>query len=293
MKRIGLEILLAFLLMSVTVSMQAQDHPSIVVESIVLNSVSNTPLSYVNIGIANKNIGTVSGVDGKFSLSLPDSLANEKITISMIGYESKLLSVSELQNGNGSILLSPSAIELHPAEVIAKKLKAKKIGKSSGVGVTFAVGVLEAGGEIGAVMKMPGKKKSFLKDFNFKITGNKPDSVVFRLNLYYVEKDCFTNILNDNIYFTLHKGVTGDICVDLSPYQIVVDRDILASIEFLEIYAPEVEFDEDDPNRYFYGDINIAGGFVGPKSYMRPTSQGVWEKVPLSISPCFWMTVLQ
>ena len=293
MKRVGLKLLFVLLLMAEGMLMQAQDHQSIVVESIVLDSVSHTPLCYVNIGIANKNIGTISGVDGKFSLSLPDSLANETVTFSMIGYSTKLLSVSELQNENRNILLSPSVIELRPAEVTAKKLKAKKIGKSSGVGVTFAVGVLEAGGEIGAVMKMPGKKKSFLKDFNFKITGNKPDSAVFRLNLYYVEKDRFTNILNDNIYFTLHKGVTGDICVDLSPYQIVVDRDILASIEFLEIYAPEVEFDEDDPNRYFYGDINIAGGFVGPKSYMRPTSQGVWEKVPLSISPCFWMTVLQ
>jgi len=292
MKRVGLKLLFAFLLMSGSVLMQAQDHPSIVVESFVPDSVSHAPLCYVNIGIANKNIGTVSGLDGKFSFLVPDSLANEKVTFSMIGYSTKLLSVSELQNGNGSILLSSSVIELRPAEVIAKKFKAKKIGKSSGVGVTFAVGVLEAGGEIGAVMKMPGKKESFLKDFNFKITDNKPDSAVFRLNLYYVEKDGFVNILKDNIYFTLHKETIGDISIDLSPYQIVVDRDILASIEFLEIYAPEVEFDEDDPNRYFYGDIDIAGSFVGPKSYMRQTSQGVWEKVPMSISPCFWMTVL-
>ena len=293
MKQIGLKLLLVLLLMASRVTVQAQDRPSIVVESFVLDSVSNAPLGYVNIGIANKNIGTVSGVDGKFSLALPDSLANEQITFSMIGYSTKLLSVSELQNGNRIVLLSPSVIELRPAEIAAKKLKAKKIGKSSGAGVVFSVGVLDAGGEIGAVMKMPSKKESFLKDFNFKITGNNPDSVVFRLNLYSVEKDGFINILNDNIYFTLHKGVTGNIRVDLSPYQIVVDGDILVSIEFLEIFAPEVEFDEDDPSRYFYGDINIAGSFVGPKSYMRQTSQGEWEKVPMSISPCFWMTILQ
>ena len=293
MKRVGLKLLFAFLLMAGTVSIQAQDHQPITVESVVLDSVSHTPLCYVNIGIANKNIGTVSDVDGKFSLSLPDSLANEQITFSMIGYSNKLLSVNELQKGSGNIFLSPSVIELHPVEIVSKKLKSKKIGKSSGVGVTFAVGVLDAGGEIGAVMKIPNKKKSFLKDFNFRITANGTDSAVFRLNLYYVEKDGFTNILNDNIYFTLQKGVTGDICVDLSPYQIVVDRDILVSIEFLEIHAEKIEFVENDDNRNFHGDIYIAGGFVGPKSYMRPTSQGVWEKVPLSVSPCFWMTVLR
>ncbi len=291
MKRIKLYIML--LLTMEAVMVQAQDHPSIVVESIVLDSASHTPLSYVNIGIANKNIGTVSGVDGKFSLAVPDSLAQERIMFSMIGYSNKSLIVSELQNENGKVFLSPTVIELNAVEITAAKMKAKKVGKSSGVGVYFSVGVLDFGGELATVIKMPKRKKSFLKDFNFKVTSNNPDSALFRVNLYYFENDVFKNILDENIYFKLYKGTTGDICVDLSPYNIVVDRDVLVSIEFLEIYAPEVEFDEDDPNRYFYGDINFAGGFVGPKSYMRPTSQGEWEKVPLSVAPCFWMTILQ
>ena len=88
----------------------AQNTTPIVIESYIVDSISNTPLSYVNIGITNKNIGTVSGFDGKFSITLPDTLSNENITFSMIGYSNKVLGVKELQNSNDTISYPPKLL---------------------------------------------------------------------------------------------------------------------------------------------------------------------------------------
>ena len=73
------------------------------------------------------------------------------------------------------------------------------------------------------------------------------------------------------------------------PYQIVVDKDIFVSIELLVIYAPDIKFDKNDINRFFYDRINVSAKQMG-SSYMRNTSHGQWSKV--SGSPCFWLTVL-
>lgn len=267
----------------------AQSKPSVVIESVVLDSVSKNPLCYVNIGITDKNIGTVSNLDGIFSLEVPDSLADEKITFSMIGYSNRELSISEINN-DSVVFLSPSVIELKPAEITSKKLKERKTGNTFGNGVAIAVNAIDAGGEIGTVIKMPNNKKSYLKDFNFNISANNPDSAVFRLNLYYIENETFINIVDDNIYFTLHNGTTGDISIDLSQYQIVVDRDIFTSIELLEIHVSDVQFEENDPDRFFYDRINVSASLIGTKTYIRQTSQGKWNKK--SFSPCFWMTIL-
>ena len=53
----------------------------------VIDAEENLALSYVNIGILNKNTGTVSGKNGSFKLRLSDAVKKEdKIIFSHIGY---------------------------------------------------------------------------------------------------------------------------------------------------------------------------------------------------------------
>ena len=52
------------------------------------DGVSQKPIFLANIGIPNRIIGTLSNDSGEFKIVIPDSLKEEKLKISVIGYES-------------------------------------------------------------------------------------------------------------------------------------------------------------------------------------------------------------
>lgn len=78
-----LSLLSVFLIFSGLTTFAQTGH-KFLVESILLDSIENTAVSYANIGISGKNIGTVSNIDGLFDLSIPDSLTDEKTSISRL-----------------------------------------------------------------------------------------------------------------------------------------------------------------------------------------------------------------
>jgi hypothetical protein len=47
-----------------------------------VKSEANSPLQYVNIGIKNKNIGTISDEKGDFSITIDNTRINELLTFS-------------------------------------------------------------------------------------------------------------------------------------------------------------------------------------------------------------------
>ena len=75
----------------------------------IKDSENNSTLEYVNIGIVNKNTGTVSNSKGIFSLKLNEKVSlNDTIVFSHVGYESKKIVVNQLKSTNNSIVLKPS-----------------------------------------------------------------------------------------------------------------------------------------------------------------------------------------
>src|SRR6187455_2270243 len=82
---------------------------------IVKDSVSSKPLSYVNIGIVNKDVGTVSDKDGKFSITIDEKFNNDSLRISIVGYETRIFKISEFKSsvsGDGEIKLREYVHEL-------------------------------------------------------------------------------------------------------------------------------------------------------------------------------------
>ena len=93
---------------------------------------NKTLLQYVNIGIANKGVGTVSNYNGIFSLKLTEKIKeNDTITFSHIGYKTKKIVLTELNQSNNSIELEPEINNLNEIVVKFVKPKAKKFGRSS------------------------------------------------------------------------------------------------------------------------------------------------------------------
>ncbi|MDR0742990.1 MAG: carboxypeptidase-like regulatory domain-containing protein, partial [Tannerella sp.] len=68
------------------------------------------PIHYVSVGILNTTIGTVSNQDGIFQLTLPDSLRQQKVRFSHIGYESMELTLPEDENMD--LALKPQVVSL-------------------------------------------------------------------------------------------------------------------------------------------------------------------------------------
>ncbi|MCF2447401.1 carboxypeptidase-like regulatory domain-containing protein [Dyadobacter sp. CY345] len=55
-------------------------------KGVLVDEKDRTPLSYVNIGVLNKSLITISNTTGRFSLNLKEENLTDKLQISRIGY---------------------------------------------------------------------------------------------------------------------------------------------------------------------------------------------------------------
>ncbi|HSI71482.1 MAG TPA: carboxypeptidase-like regulatory domain-containing protein [Gillisia sp.] len=99
----------------------------------VLSLENNTPLPYVNIGIPNKSLGTVSNEDGYFSIKLPKEIRQkDTLVFSYIGYDSKRFALADLKNtSNWEIILEPAENLLQEVVLENKKFKEKRLGRTT------------------------------------------------------------------------------------------------------------------------------------------------------------------
>jgi hypothetical protein len=241
------------------------------ISGIVSNENSKTPVKYVNIGIAGKNIGTVCNFEGKYSLTADSQYDNDILLFSSIGYMPFSIKIADLRKKeNQNVSMKEMAYEL--GEVIIRP----KIFKQQTLGVTSHYKCVSAGFkdnlfgyELGVLMKV--KKTAFLKSVNINIASCTFDSIFYRLNIYKVAGDMrFENILNEPIFIQMSKEeVKEEIHIDLLPQNIVVDGDFLVTLEHIK--------DLGEGYLYF-----CAG--ITDKTYYRKTSQGQWETGPVGIS---------
>ena len=87
-------------------------------------------LAFANMGLKKFPIGTCTNLSGEFQLIVDDSLANEPVMISMIGYESKEYKLCDLKSKYVEILLNPVSIQIGEVLVFSKQLTGEDILKS-------------------------------------------------------------------------------------------------------------------------------------------------------------------
>ena len=83
------------------------------------------PLEYASIGLIGTTIGTVSNSEGVFIFKIPEKYKNNTLRISMLGYKSYNIPLSEINNYNLKIRLSQITFKI--SEVKVKPKDAKKI----------------------------------------------------------------------------------------------------------------------------------------------------------------------
>ena len=234
----------------------------------IIDASSSDNLAYVNIGIVGKNIGTVTNLEGKFSLPYnPDSL-DFPVRVSMIGYDSKEFTVGafrKLMSANGTLTLSPASYEMDEVVISSKARKTKVLGNkttSKAIVAGFTTNML--GNELGTKIKIK-KSPTYLNRFNVSIAENGFDNLKFRLNFYSIKKGLPDKPINrDNIIVetNIKEGV---LTVDLEPYNIVVQDDFYVTLEWIEDLG-NVE------------QLRFSAGFLGKTTVVRSASQADWQK---------------
>jgi hypothetical protein len=214
----------------------------------IWNYENNEPLPYVNIGVKNKTVGTVSNRNGLFKLILNDKVTQkDTVFVSYIGFRTEKYLISVLKEKNNIILLEPEKTVLDEVILSSKKikLKSKKIGRTSkGLGLThmnfYSYYEKDVDDRLSKErgMKLKIKRDCHIKDLNFRITSNDFTSLKFRVNFYQIEDGLPTELLvNENIVFEVKDNFLGWFNVNLEPYDIYLkesDDEVAVTIQWLE-----------------------------------------------------------
>ncbi len=214
----------------------------------IQNYNNGEPLAYVNIGIKNKSVGTVSNKDGIFKLILNDNITTkDTVVFSFVGFKIEKFLISELKKIKEPILLQAQDLELDEVVVNSNKvkLKSKKIGRTSkGLGLMHANFYTyyekdvddRLSKERGMKFKM--RRNCHIEDLNFNITSNDFKSLKFRVNFYKIEDGLPTDlIVHENIIFEITNNSLGWFKVDLEPYDIFFNEEveeIAVTIQWIE-----------------------------------------------------------
>lgn len=87
-------------------------------------------LPYSSIFVLKKNIGTVSNNDGEFELKIPDSMSQDTIIVSCMGYRQYLQPIAEIADKNYTVSLDQTSVLLkeikvtviNPQDIVSKIL---------------------------------------------------------------------------------------------------------------------------------------------------------------------------
>lgn len=274
----NMKILFCFLLFQTI--FQSITFGQIKLSGTIINNTTQQPIEYANIGLFEKDVGTVCNSFGKFDLIVPEDLLDNSLIISCLGYETKTLKISEIKNNQTGF-----TIELKPTPIILKELtvlasQQVSLGyKPNGHQVTGFFKATGLGLEGGTLIQNNGQQK--LTEFNFNILKIPFDSLKFRVNFYTVKKDKpFSKINSKDIIFTISQLDTGHYSLPLISENIQVTNNFICSIELIELFGQAAENAE-----FLFSAIPNKDGFI----YKKAISLGRWEKIE-KYSLCFWLS---
>ena len=188
-------------------------------QAIIADSNSKQPLAFVNIGVVNKNIGTVSDLDGFFSLKLNPTEKEDLIRFSMIGYKSyteNIASFVKKFSKGDTVFLKEEVLELSEIVLSENKWKRKTLGnktKSKSISTGFTNN--ELGNEIGVIIPIK-DAPTVLETFFFHINENQYRPLVFR---GLKEGLPHKSLVYENIIVKTSIK-SGMMSIDLRPYNI-------------------------------------------------------------------------
>lgn len=200
----------------------------------VMDAKSELPLPYVNIGITDQPVGTLSNADGTFSLQIPVSYQNDSLLFTSLGYFHQKLSIRSLTQ-NAVVFLQQRAIQLQEVRVVAdKKAKVYDLGNKLSDNLFTCSDSASAGAAMALLIenKFPHFHRKLTNPYLLQkaaiLIGTNTLSE-FKLRLRLLAYDSLTglpgqDLLNENIIVTSRLQREGWLDIDLAKYGIRIDQ---------------------------------------------------------------------
>ena len=260
-------------------------HGQLAYEGVVTDDATGKPIPFVNIGIIDRGIGTITDEAGKFILEFRPSEVERRdiIRISSLGYLSREIPVTLLKEDVLKLMIRLKPEPLSLDEVILTDKEYVEVEEEVGYrnllgqGIGYWKDSVALGGELASRIRVR-KGLRRLNTLFFNVLNNPSDSVRLRINIYEVgEKWGYPNKnLNQtgkNILYLLPADRILTV-IDLKPYDIWVRNDFIISIELLGVYGTDNV------------QLSLPAGSDG-RSFRRYASQGSWESIDGKVG--FWL----
>jgi len=267
-----------------TLQLQAQ-----IITGKVIDSSSEKPLEYVNLGVIDTPLGITTNEKGEFSLDIKSQSLKAIVRISMIGYKPQTFPIEALTNKDNIIRLVNVPIQL--GEVIAKPFSGKqkiigttdiKHGGKGGWGGTQR----GTGHEIGTKLEL-GSSPVFIKSFHIYLTNHSFECSVFRLHIRSIANNLPTEeLLTENILIQLTKK-SGWVDIDLKKYNLVFSGDVTLSLEWVNVIGLKRLT---KVNGVMGANVNFRMNDKQGSTYLRWGTEAKWTYLD-GMSPCYYLTV--
>ena len=225
-------ILILFLTYTFSFSCYSQE---IILKGSIKDS-NKKAIAYASIGIENKGIGCISNDKGMFSLSVPDSLLNNELTVSHLGYRKHMQKIRNLVSSKEiEILLEDSAIHIPEVSVSPNKIKWIKSKRIRIPGGSLKIDSL--GEEIGVLTNI--KSATVIEQIKIPILKCTYDSVKVRINIYQLNRESnATPLFTTPIYKTIPRNqATTTITITPTDRPFIPQGQIAITLEMLEIHG--------------------------------------------------------
>lgn len=232
------------------------------IEGEVIDMASKVPIPYVNIGIENSNIGTVSDENGRFEIVIPRGYKQDSISFSCVGYKKeKRVIHSALDTESTNVQMEQSAFLLDEVVIESKRFNRKKVLGITKVGNQFGFVQGTGAGAEAARLLDSRKKIVYLNNAAIYVWNEKKSPFKFMVNVY--EQDSLTGLPGKNLMknpLVVESSISkGWLEVNLNSQNLVVEKPFFISFQWL--------------------DENLRHPLIalkGSKAFVRPTSFGSW-----------------
>ena len=261
----------------------------------VVNSATQAPIPFVNVGLLTRGLGTVSDEQGRYQLRYNPAYAADSVRVSSVGYTPRVLPFAALLAG-ANVALAPQDVPLPDVNVVA----ASAYTRTHTLGLDqpapkfdFRLMSNELGTEIGTLIHVE-RRPAFVQSLHVAVVKNETEPLTLRVNVYRLDpqgRPTAEKLLQRNVLLVTGPQ-RGVLVADLTADRLVLTEDCLLAVELVKSSGPSTP----DVSKLSFGGALARGG----QCYFRVASQGAWLKpvmksnVPLlgkKLQVAFYLTV--
>lgn len=241
----------------------------VIIEGIIIDSKTKEKISFANIGIQLKDIGTISNEKGDFKIHIPTENNNDTLSFSHLGFIKKQIPIKDLLKNKNTIELSREIKTLNEIKInVSIKKKPIKIGTQSYSSMVASY-VRENNNKNNDIRelakKIKTKKPIRINDININLFLVRIPDVKFRVNFYSEANGLPGDKVNTEEIIINTTIKDGWNTIDVSDYNLVFNKTFFVSLEYLPDFGSNTE-----PFRF-------SGQLFG-ESITRAASFGNWKR---------------